>query len=150
VTAQDPYVTRSCDELMPESFDAALVAASSSPDWQERINAVRLLASQADDPRAFDELTRRLDDANTAVIEEAAEALVRGGGTAGLQSVLHALATGEDDAGYRITARLANMAHDGYPLVAPIRALLHDTTTDAAVCEGAKEIIGQLYQGDSQ
>jgi hypothetical protein len=148
VTAQDPYVTRSCDELMPESFDAALVAASSSPDWQERINVVRLLASQADDPRAFDELTRRLDDADTAVIEAAVEALVRGAGTAGLREVLPALASSEDNAGYYIRDTLAEMSWNGYPLIARVRALLHDATS-AAVRDGAAEMIDLLERSGS-
>lgn len=128
--------------LSPKPVDAALTAATSA-EWSDRLNAVRFLAGSADSPRVLDQLVRSLDDLDTAVVEEAVEALVRAGGSRGLHEVLQHLAVGEDDVGYHIRDRLVKIWLDGFPILDWLREILRDEPTSVAGV-GALEIVDLL------
>jgi hypothetical protein len=138
-------MSNQADGVPPQSLDAALVAVT-SPDWETRLDAVGLLAARVDDSRVFSEMVRRLDDADIAVIEEAAEALVRGGGSVGLREVLRWLGANDDNAGYHIMNRLGVMWLDGFQLLDGLHEILDQQPT-GATREGVLEML-DLLEGD--
>jgi hypothetical protein len=75
--------------------------------FREASPSAQLIASDVGDARVFAQLIRSLDDADTAVVEEAAEVLVVRGGVSGLREVLRRMTTADDDIFYYIRDRLA-------------------------------------------
>jgi HEAT repeat protein len=133
----------STDDSDARSVDDALLAAAQSPDWSTRCKAVRILAQSLDDPRAVAQLTRSLNDSDTAVVEEATEVLATSGGLGGLREVLRQLSTGEDDVGYHIRDRLINMWFQGFPLISDL-ARIRDGDADAGIRDAAGQLIAEL------
>ncbi|MGW6421394.1 HEAT repeat domain-containing protein [Nocardia sp. NPDC055053] len=68
-----------------------------SPDWEKRKDSCTALGQLLPAPDAFVTLTKMLDDPDTAVEQEAAEALARFGGTDGLLAVLEVLGRRAED-----------------------------------------------------
>jgi HEAT repeats len=128
-----------------DSVESALTLAA-SPHWADRAEATQLLANHVADPRATAALMRGLDDPDTAVVAAATEALVRGGGVAGMRAVLGQLAVGDDDAGYHIRDRLVEMWLDGYPVLDAVQAILAQEPLGAAR-DGASEMLELLHDG---
>ncbi|MFB7724031.1 HEAT repeat domain-containing protein [Nocardia sp. NPDC056100] len=77
---------------------ATALAHSISPDWVVRIAAAHELAAIIEVPAARSKLAEMLGDAGDIAVQvEAAEALVRHGGAAGLVTVLTELGRRSDD-----------------------------------------------------
>jgi len=111
------------DRVTPRSLEQSLDEAQ-SPDWQRRSAAASALAAHVDEPVAVEQLVKLLDDADTAVIDEAARSLATAAGLPGLAEVLTALATSQDDVGYHLRDTLVGLWLDGSPILERCRAVL--------------------------
>jgi HEAT repeat protein len=120
--------------------DPAMELARSG-DWRERARAPVQLAA-ASTPAADAALARLLDDPDTAVIDAAAEALLRRGDRAGLRVILAALNNVDTEVGEHILWQFSNLHHEGLPLPDRIKEALHDPDDD--VRTSAQEVLDWL------
>lgn len=94
-------------------------------DWQTRFEAVHALNQYIPDVDVVRRLIELLDDADTAVVQAATEALVLSGGVVELSAVLRALADGDNSVGYAIRDQLVELEQQGEPIAARSRSLLN-------------------------
>lgn len=122
----------------PMTLDDALQLTRAA-EWRRRADGACALQPYAGDAAASARLIELLDDADTAVVQEAAEVLVRAGGDTGLSTVLRALADGDDSVGYAIRDRLIELDLAGEPVAAGSRRLLE--SAEEPVRRGAAEFL---------
>ncbi|CAL9619225.1 hypothetical protein SUDANB99_05780 [Streptomyces sp. enrichment culture] len=126
------------DPLGPALLDAR------SPSWAVRAAAGRRLAVAAREPGVAPVLHRLLlDDQDTAVTQETAEALLERWDVHGLRLVLAALAVADDDTGDHIDSALHNICHQSREDEARLRALASELVRDGdpGVSGMAREIL---------
>ena len=129
---------------------AELQSMTRCPDWEVRARAGRLLAPQAGQP-GVDVLLRSLllDEQNTAVTLETAEALLERAGRAGMELVAWAVAGADEQTkSWLIAAVHGVCAQDAEDLAAALR-LCRDLSAaeDPRVRTGAQELGRLLRDG---
>ncbi|WP_436995661.1 HEAT repeat domain-containing protein [Streptomyces sp. enrichment culture] len=115
-----------------------------SPSWAARAAAGRRLAAAAQDPGVAGLLLRLLlDDRDTAVTQETAEALLERWDVHGLRLVLAALAVADDDTGDQLDGALGDVCHQSDEDLARLKALASALVPDAdpAVRREARQIL---------
>jgi len=122
---------------------SAAIETLRSESWNQRVSAVQVLAGALHDRSIMSTLAGALDDADTAVTEEAVSALVVHGGTEGLRSVLAFLAVGDDQAGYHVRDKLVSLALAGFPLEAVLKSDSIQSASES-VRSGANEVLSAL------
>ncbi|MDJ0382715.1 hypothetical protein [Streptomyces sp. G-G2] len=133
--------SESHDELTP------FLQEATSASWSVRAASGRSLAAVAEVPEVAEVLHRLLlDDRDTFVTQETAEALLERGDVLGLRMVLTALASADDDAGDHLDAAILNVCgqseEDWERLAVLCSALTSDE--DRAVSEEARRILEPL------
>jgi hypothetical protein len=120
-----------------------------SAAWADRVQGVRQLATKADESNTFEALTLRLDDENTAVIQEAARALVLHAGKPGLQAVLEVYAENDADVVDYLADELFDLQRRGFPLVDRLREIAGDESSRRRR-NTALDLLSQLFDFNAQ
>ncbi|MFF9340734.1 MULTISPECIES: hypothetical protein [unclassified Streptomyces] len=108
-----------------------LLGAADSPSWAVRAAAGRRLAASADMPGVEGVLRRLLlDEWDTAVTQETAEALLERRDAIGLRLVLGALAVADDDTADELDAALACVFQPSGDAAAQLELLCGELASD--------------------
>ncbi|SFR10580.1 hypothetical protein SAMN04488564_103428 [Lentzea waywayandensis] len=137
------------DDDARQAAVTALVRLAGSPHYQDRADAGRSLASFADVPLARQTLLELvLDTADTFVIQETTEALLRRGSAEGLAIVCVGAATAEgEDADHLYGALYSTLGvfeRDRDAAVATCHDLMNDPAQDHQTRDGAAALIAKL------
>ncbi len=114
-----------------------------SPDFRDRVTGVKMLSQHTDQEEVFARLVACLADANTAVGQAAAVALVLGAGEKGLTAVLAGVDNGDEQIAFWLINGLENLWLEGSDVVLNTRRLAADSD-DESVRRGAERVTAYL------
>jgi hypothetical protein len=120
------------------------LAALTDPDYTVRLAAVVEVADRAADEEVFAALGARLDDEDLAVIEVAAAALSLYAGAEGLERVLRAYASSEDNSIYALDNAVVEACWYDLTVDSALRSIARRTPQDD-VSRAAVEIIDDMW-----
>ncbi|MFF2778919.1 hypothetical protein ACFVU3_28990 [Streptomyces sp. NPDC058052] len=136
--------------MIEPSYGASLrgpLHDASSLSWAVRAAAGRRLAASADAPGAVDALRRLLlDEWDTAVTQETAEALLERRDVIGLRLVLEALAAADDDTADQLDDAITSVCRQSVTGVAQLEQFCLELASDldGSLREEASAILLQL------